>query len=187
MESFRALRRRIECLVCWVLTPAARRAVHSCLSSAQCVCTALCSAVPLGTAHPGPLLWFETALIAHTRLASYRPASPLRLCPPPGPHLHGTESIPRVDICAATAALRLICLCATQEWRSSAAQCVATTSTVLHPSATCARSIPLRTGSVATGCTLLRCRAIDCIRSNPIQSKRRHRRPSRVACGRVSR
>jgi hypothetical protein len=37
---------------------------------------------------------------------------------------------------------------------------------VLQPSATCARGIPLRTAHAASSCTLLRCRATGCTRSN---------------------
>jgi hypothetical protein len=65
-------------------------------SSAQCVCAALCSAVQLGTAHPyRPASVGLDCVIAHTGLASYRPASPLRLCPPPAHIRTGTERIPR--------------------------------------------------------------------------------------------
>ena len=50
---------------------------------------------------------------------------------------------------------------------------------MLQPSATCARSIPLRTAHAATGCTLLRCRATGCIRFNPSEAKA----PLAESCG----
>jgi hypothetical protein len=92
------------------------------------------------------------------------------------------------DICATTAALRDICLCATQAWRSSAARYVATTCAALQSSATCARS---RCGrhmlQPATCCNRLHAAALPCHWRHPIrskQAKRRRRWLNRVACAR---
>ena len=93
----------------------------------SCTCCVCAQRSAAGYSSPpiSALLHFGTALIAHTGLASYRPASPPGLGPPPVHICTGTECIPRPHlrrdwvhaqgpIRVATAALRDICLCATQ-------------------------------------------------------------------------
>ncbi len=102
----------------------------------------------------------------------------------PSPHLHRNRVHAQAHICAATAGLRDICLCATQVCCNHM-HCVATTCCVATECHLCTID-PVADG---TRCHRLHAAALPCHRLHPIQAKRskakrRRRWPNRVACAR---